>query len=95
MNSFDTNKNIGAIVITGNEKAFAAGADVNDLLNNSYCEYVNESFITHYDRISYISKPIIAAVNGYAVRVIVYTSNVEILNDSFIVRGWMCVGNDV
>lgn len=68
LNSFDANRNIGAIVITGNEKFFAAGVDLKEILNSTYSDYIiKEKYLTNFDKISYISKPTIAAVNGYAV----------------------------
>jgi enoyl-CoA hydratase len=58
---------IGAIVLTGNEKAFAAGADVKEMVSKSYPETYCEDFITRgWERIAQCRKPVIAAVAGFA-----------------------------
>jgi enoyl-CoA hydratase len=62
---FDKDKEIGCIIITGNQKAFAAGADINEMAEASAIEmYVRDQFAT-WDKIRKIKKPIIAAVSGY------------------------------
>lgn len=67
LDAFDENPNVGAIVITGSEKAFAAGADIKEMLNHNYAESLKWKGSSYFNRISFISKPLIAAVNGYAV----------------------------
>ncbi len=58
---------IGAIVITGSEKAFAAGADIKEMESKSYMEVFAEDFITaNWEEASRCRKPVIAAVAGYA-----------------------------
>ncbi len=58
---------IGAIVLTGNEKAFAAGADVKEMVSKSYPEIYCEDFITRgWERVAQCRKPVIAAVAGFA-----------------------------
>jgi enoyl-CoA hydratase len=58
---------ISAIVLTGNEKAFAAGADVKEMVSKSYPEIYREDFITHgWERVGQCRKPVIAAVAGFA-----------------------------
>jgi len=58
---------IGAIVLTGNEKAFAAGADVKEMLPKTYPEIYGEDFITRgWERVAQCRKPVIAAVAGFA-----------------------------
>jgi enoyl-CoA hydratase len=58
---------IGAIVLTGNEKAFAAGADVKEMVGKSYPEIYCEDFITRgWERVAQCRKPVIAAVAGFA-----------------------------
>jgi enoyl-CoA hydratase len=58
---------IGAILLTGNEKAFAAGADVKEMVSKSYPEIYREDFITRgWERVSQCRKPVIAAVAGFA-----------------------------
>lgn len=64
---FEADDNIGAIVLTGSEKAFAAGADIKEMINNDYSKCVKGSFLADWNRIGEIAKPVIAAVNGYAV----------------------------
>ncbi|KAK9694721.1 putative enoyl-CoA hydratase, mitochondrial [Basidiobolus ranarum] len=63
---FDNNEQIGAIVLTGSEKAFAAGADIKEMRNSSYIENFQTNFLGHWTKITTIRKPIIAAVNGFA-----------------------------
>jgi len=58
---------IGAIVLTGNEKAFAAGADVKEMASKTYPEIYCEDFITRgWERLGQCRKPVIAAVAGFA-----------------------------
>ena len=58
---------IGCIVITGSEKAFAAGADVKEMVGKSYPETYMEDFITSgWERVGQCRKPVIAAVAGFA-----------------------------
>jgi enoyl-CoA hydratase len=58
---------IGAIVLTGNEKAFAAGADVKEMVEKTYPEIYCEDFITRgWERLAHCRKPVIAAVAGFA-----------------------------
>lgn len=62
----DGNESIGAIVLTGSEKAFAAGADIKEMQNNTYAKNMRGNFLSGWDGVSRVSKPVIAAVNGYA-----------------------------
>jgi enoyl-CoA hydratase len=63
----DGNEGIGAIVITGNEKAFAAGADIAAMKDYSYTDAYLADYITRdWEHIRRIRKPVIAAVAGYA-----------------------------
>lgn len=62
---FDENPDIGAIVITGNERAFAAGADIKEMMDASAIDMLLSSFVSQFDRIRAINKPIIAAVSGW------------------------------
>jgi enoyl-CoA hydratase len=58
---------IGAIVLTGNEKAFAAGADIKEMAGKHYIEAYTEDFITRgWERVAQCRKPVIAAVGGFA-----------------------------
>ncbi|XP_015593861.1 uncharacterized protein LOC107267086 [Cephus cinctus] len=63
---FDKDASVGSIVITGNEKAFAAGTDVNELANITFSQTLKSGFMSHWATISKVTKPVIAAVNGYA-----------------------------
>jgi enoyl-CoA hydratase/carnithine racemase len=65
-NTFDKDDNIGAMVITGNEKAFAAGADIKEMVNQSSGEMTETDHVAVYGEIRSIGKPIIAAVSGWA-----------------------------
>src|SRR6266446_3964535 len=67
LQAFDANDGIGAIVITGNEKAFAAGADIGVMKDYSYMDAFMADYITRdWEHIRRIRKPVIAAVAGYA-----------------------------
>jgi len=64
---FDADDGVGAIVITGNDKAFAAGADIAVMKNYSYMDAFRTNYITRdWEHIRNIRKPVIAAVAGYA-----------------------------
>ncbi|MYR06949.1 enoyl-CoA hydratase [Gordonia sp. SID5947] len=63
---FDHDPAIGAIVITGSERAFAAGADIKEMSSKSYSDVVTESFFGAWDELSRLRTPIVAAVTGYA-----------------------------
>jgi len=64
---FDADENIGCIVLTGNEKAFAAGADIGAMANYSYMDAYKGDYITrNWEQIREVRKPVIAAVAGYA-----------------------------
>ena len=63
---FDDDAKIGAIIITGSEKAFAAGADIKQMQPKTYMEAFREDFFADWDALSRVRKPIIAAVAGYA-----------------------------
>jgi enoyl-CoA hydratase len=62
---FDVDESIGAIVITGDERAFAAGADIKEMLGLSAVEMYLRDNISQFDRIRQIKKPVIAAVSGW------------------------------
>jgi len=67
LDTFEANDEIGAIVLTGSEKAFAAGADIKEMAGKTYMDAYLEDFITDgWERVSTVRKPIIAAVAGYA-----------------------------
>jgi len=65
--SLDRDDDIGAIVMTGSERAFAAGADIGAMANWSYMDVYKTEYITrNWETIRTIRKPVIAAVSGYA-----------------------------
>ncbi|MFZ4531994.1 MAG: enoyl-CoA hydratase [Alsobacter sp.] len=66
LDGFDRDSGIGCIVITGSEKAFAAGADIKEMQAKTYPETYLEDFITAWDRVGARRKPIVAAVAGFA-----------------------------
>ena len=64
---FDADEGIGAIVLTGNEKAFAAGADIGAMKDWSYMDVYKSNYITrNWERLASVRKPVIAAVAGFA-----------------------------
>ena len=67
IDAFEADENIGCIVITGNEKAFAAGADIGFMKDFDYMHAYKTDFITrNWERIKTTRKPVIAAVSGFA-----------------------------
>jgi enoyl-CoA hydratase len=65
--AFDADRAIGAIVITGNEKAFAAGADIKEMKDRTYPEAFFDDFIgQNWETVLKVRKPVIAAVAGFA-----------------------------
>ncbi|MBH67535.1 MAG: enoyl-CoA hydratase [Rhodospirillaceae bacterium] len=67
LTDLDSDETIGCMVITGSDKAFAAGADIKEMQSKTFMEAYLEDFITvAWEHISKVRKPIIAAVSGYA-----------------------------
>jgi enoyl-CoA hydratase len=67
LQAFDDNEAIGCIIITGNEKAFAAGADIGAMATYSFSHVYKTDYITkNWETIRSIRKPVIAAVSGFA-----------------------------
>jgi len=64
--AFDADEAIGAMVITGSERAFAAGADIKEMAVATTVEMLTGSFVEQFDGIRKVRKPVIAAVSGYA-----------------------------
>ena len=62
----EKSKNISVIVLTGSTKAFAAGADIKEMISKSFIDLINDDFIKPWEEISQCKKPTIAAVDGYA-----------------------------
>ncbi len=65
MRAFDADDEIGCMVLTGSDKAFAAGADIKQMAEASVTEMLNMTFLNLWDDLRSINKPIIAAVSGY------------------------------
>jgi enoyl-CoA hydratase len=65
MNTFDRDSDIGAMVITGDERAFGAGADIKEMAEASAVDMLQNDNISAFDEIRKIRKPIIAAVSGW------------------------------
>jgi enoyl-CoA hydratase len=65
LQAFDADPEIGAIVITGNERAFAAGADIKEMADASAVDMLLENPIGGWDWDQWIKKPVIAAVSGW------------------------------
>ena len=66
LHAYEHDKAIGCIVITGSEKAFAAGADIKEMLPKSFMDVYLDDFIGSWEQITRVRKPIIAAVAGFA-----------------------------
>jgi enoyl-CoA hydratase len=66
LDGFEADDGIGCVVITGSEKAFAAGADIKEMQPKTYMSAFKEDFITKWYRVANARKPIIAAVAGFA-----------------------------
>jgi enoyl-CoA hydratase len=64
--SFDADPAIGAMVITGNDRAFAAGADIKEMAGATPVEMLTSAYIDGWDRVATMTKPVIAAVSGLA-----------------------------
>ncbi len=66
LEAFDGDDSQGCAVITGSEKAFAAGADIKEMSSQGFAEMYGGNFFAGYDRVTATRKPVIAAVAGYA-----------------------------
>ncbi len=67
LQKFDADADIGCIVLTGSEKAFAAGADIAAIVDQTYIEAYKSNFITrNWEHIRHVRKPVIGAVAGFA-----------------------------
>ncbi|CAN7723756.1 enoyl-CoA hydratase [Mesorhizobium sp. LjRoot246] len=66
VNGFSADAGIGAMVITGSEKVFAAGADIKEMQSISYADAYSQDFFAGWEELTRARKPIIAAVAGYA-----------------------------
>jgi enoyl-CoA hydratase len=66
ISAYEAAENIGCMLITGNEKAFAAGADIKEMADKSFIEAYLGNFAADWDRAARARKPIVAAVAGFA-----------------------------
>ncbi|KAJ3136577.1 putative enoyl-CoA hydratase, mitochondrial [Physocladia obscura] len=66
LQAFDKDEGIGAMIVTGSEKAFAAGADIKEMKDLEFVSNYKNNFLGDWTGINSIRKPIIAAVNGFA-----------------------------
>jgi enoyl-CoA hydratase len=66
LDDLEADDGVGCIVITGSDKAFAAGADIKEMQSKSYMQAYKEDFISRWDRVGRCRKPVIAAVAGFA-----------------------------
>ena len=66
LSAFDADPSQGCAVLTGSEKAFAAGADIKEMSTQSFADMYGSNFFAGYDRVTATRKPVIAAVAGYA-----------------------------
>jgi enoyl-CoA hydratase len=64
--AFDRDPRIGAIILTGSERAFAAGADIKEMAPHSYMDMYQADFFADWDRLAKVRTPLIAAVAGHA-----------------------------
>lgn len=66
LRAFDADDRVGAIVIAGSPRAFAAGADIAEMAEKSFTGFYMDDFLAPWDQVRMIGKPIIAAVGGFA-----------------------------
>jgi enoyl-CoA hydratase len=66
VDAFEVDDNIGCMIITGSERAFAAGADIKEMADKSFTEVYFADFIAAWHRVAAARKPVIAAVAGFA-----------------------------
>jgi enoyl-CoA hydratase len=64
--AFEADDNIGCMVLTGSEKAFAAGADIKEMQTKNYMDVYMGDFISRWEKIAQVRKPVVAAVAGFA-----------------------------
>jgi len=64
VDGFEADQNIGCMVITGSDKAFAAGADIKEMATKSYHEAFMGDFVATWDRVAHARKPVIAAASS-------------------------------
>ena len=68
--SFEGDAGVGAVVLTGSERAFAAGADIKEMAPKEFVECYMGNWLSDWDAVARSKIPVIAAVNGFAVRAV-------------------------
>lgn len=66
LREFDADERIGAVVITGSPRAFAAGADIEEMAEKTLVELLGNDIFADWDQMRFVKKPVIAAVSGFA-----------------------------
>ncbi len=66
LDAFEADASIGALVLTGSDKAFAAGADIREMQPLSYVDLLGDDFVAEWERLARMGKPVVAAVAGFA-----------------------------
>jgi enoyl-CoA hydratase len=66
LEQFDADPQVGCLLVTGNERAFAAGADIKEMATAMPADMLNNPFIDYWDRLRRLAKPLVAAVSGFA-----------------------------
>ncbi|MDX1662696.1 MAG: enoyl-CoA hydratase-related protein [Candidatus Promineifilaceae bacterium] len=66
LEQYDVDPDVGCLLVAGNERAFAAGADIKQMVDASPVDMLDNPFIDYWDRLRRIRKPVVAAVSGYA-----------------------------
>ncbi len=66
VDDFEADANIACLVITGSDKAFAAGADIKEMAGKSFMDVFLGNFVASWDRVAHVRKPVVAAVAGFA-----------------------------
>jgi enoyl-CoA hydratase len=66
LDELDADDAIRCMIVTGDERAFGAGADIKDMADSTPVEMLTKNWIAYWDRIKKVTKPVLAAVSGYA-----------------------------
>src|ERR1043165_6840177 len=66
IDAFEADETIACVILTGNEKAFAAGSDIKEMQGKSYMDAFKGDFAGNWDRVGGMRKPVITAVAGFA-----------------------------
>lgn len=66
LNEYEKDKSITCVILTGNEKAFAAGADIKEMFPHTFSQCITDGLLGGWNKLADFKKPVIAAVNGFA-----------------------------